>query len=93
MLFNFSFFKVLITPYPFIHICMFGREIGDEGTTNIARVMHLCIFTVLMFAIIRQCILCSVSSSYRAFSLSFNNLQVHVCYRYPKDVNEDLLKR
>ena len=50
-------------------------------------------FTVLMFAIIRQCILCSVSSSYRAFSLSFNNLQVHVCYRYPKDVNEDVLKR
>ena len=50
-------------------------------------------FTVLMFAVIRQCILCSVSSSYRAFSLSFNNLQVHVCYRYPKDVNEDVLKR
>ena len=72
---------------------MFVREIGDERTTNIARVMHLCIFTVLMFAIKRQCILCSVSSSYRAFSLSFNNLQVHVCYRYPKDVNEDLLKR
>ena len=23
---------------------MFAREIGDEGTTNIARVMHLCIF-------------------------------------------------
>ena len=50
-------------------------------------------FTVLMFAIIRQCILCSVSSSYRAFSLSFNNLQEHVCYRYPKDVNEAVLKR
>ena len=49
-------------------------------------------FTILMFAI-RQCILCSVSSSYRAFSLSFNNLQVHVGYRYPKDVNEDVLKR
>ena len=49
-------------------------------------------FTVLMFAIIGQCILCSVTS-YRAFSLSFNNLQVHVCYRYPKDVNEDVLKR
>ena len=26
--------------------------------------------------------------SYRA---SFNNLQVHVCYRYPKDVNADVL--
>ena len=50
-------------------------------------------FTVLMFAIIRQCILCSVSSSNRGFSLTFNNLQVHVCYRYPKDVNEDVLKR
>ena len=50
-------------------------------------------FTVLMFAIIRQCILCSVSSSYRVFSLSFNTLQVHVCYRYPKFVNEDVLKR
>ena len=57
---------------------------------------ELCIcvfFTVSMFAITRQFILCSVSSSYRAFSLSFNNLQVHVCYRYPKDVNEDVLKK
>ena len=72
---------------------MFGREIGDEGTTNIARVMHLCIFHCINVCNNKTVLSLFSQLPYRAFSLSFNNLQVLVCYRYPKDVNEDLLKR